>query len=116
VRFALEHVWTPVGSGVQPRAETRFLADYLLSGPDPIAVTRANLTLVVAAISGMTLTVLWYRGALDFAALQSTLVLAPFYYAGLKLGILLFPRFDERRFRRFTLVLLASVSTVLLFL
>jgi len=89
---------------------------YLLSGPDPIAVTRANLTLVVAAISVMTLTVLWYRGALDFAALQSTLVLAPFYYAGLKLGILLFPRFDERRFRRFTLVLLASVSTVLLFL
>ena len=89
---------------------------YLLSGPDPIAVTRANLTLVVAAISVMTLLALWARGALDSSALQAALILVPFYYGGLKLGIHLFPRFDEIKFRRFTLILLASVSTVLLFL
>jgi hypothetical protein len=39
-RFALEHVWAPVGSGAQPRAETRFLAETLLSGPDGRAAAR----------------------------------------------------------------------------
>src|SRR5215469_48802 len=31
-RFLLEHFWAPVGSGVQPRQETRFVAGHLFSG------------------------------------------------------------------------------------
>jgi hypothetical protein len=31
-RFLIERFWAPVGSGVQPREETRFLASYLFSG------------------------------------------------------------------------------------
>src|SRR5580704_13940319 len=31
-RFALKHLWRPVGSGVMPEHELRFLVDYLLSG------------------------------------------------------------------------------------
>jgi hypothetical protein len=31
-RFLVDHFWAPVGSGVQPAEETRFLARYLLAG------------------------------------------------------------------------------------
>lgn len=86
---------------------------YLLSGPDSAAVTRANLTLCVVAICVMTLLALWARGALGADAARMALILAPVFYLGVKLGIHLFPKFDERRFRRFTLMVLASVSAVL---
>lgn len=33
-RFALKRFWTPVGSGIQPRHETRFILNYLMGGPD----------------------------------------------------------------------------------
>jgi len=33
-RFALRHLWAPVGSTVVPRAETRFLLGYLFGGED----------------------------------------------------------------------------------
>ena len=33
-RFLVDHFWAPVGSGVQPTEETRFLARYLLTGAD----------------------------------------------------------------------------------
>ena len=33
-RFLVGHFWAPVGSGVQPAEETRFLAAYLLAGED----------------------------------------------------------------------------------
>ncbi len=39
-RFLVDHFWEPVGSGVQPAAETRFLARYLLSGADGRAAAR----------------------------------------------------------------------------
>jgi Fatty acid desaturase len=33
-RFLVDHFWAPVGSGVQPEEETRFLAHYLLGDAD----------------------------------------------------------------------------------
>jgi rubrerythrin len=33
-RFLVDRFWAPVGTGVQPKAETRFLAGYLFSGAD----------------------------------------------------------------------------------
>ncbi len=39
-RLLVERFWAPVGSGVAPAEETRFLARYLLSGPDGMAAAR----------------------------------------------------------------------------
>ncbi len=39
-RFALSRLWSPVGSGVMPPAETKHLASYLMSGPDGLAAAQ----------------------------------------------------------------------------
>ena len=88
---------------------------YLLSGPDSVQVTRANLTLYVALISIAGLAMLATRGILNASALESTLLLAPLYLLGVLLGGRLFARFSDRRFRQFTLVLLLAVSTFIMF-
>jgi len=84
---------------------------YLLSGPDAVRTTRANLTLYVGGISLAGIVVLWMRGVVDLRALWTALLLAPGYYGGLIVGTRLFPRFNELRFRQFTLVFLIAVST-----
>jgi uncharacterized membrane protein YfcA len=87
---------------------------YLLAGPDPIAVTRANLTFFVAAISAIGLAALAVMGIVDTFVLACALVLAPLYYGGMVAGTRLFSRFDDLRFRRFTLGLMLAVSTAIL--
>ncbi len=84
---------------------------YLLSGPDPIETTRANLTLYVTVTSLVGLVMLWQQGILDARAGWTSLWLAPAYYAGLAGGIRAFPRFSDTRFRQLTLLLLIAVST-----
>jgi uncharacterized membrane protein YfcA len=88
---------------------------YLLSGPDPLNVTRANLTLYVAFISIAGLAMLAARGILNATALGSTILLAPLYLIGVIVGTRLFSRFSDKRFRQFTLVLLLAVSTFIMF-
>src|SRR5262249_9990715 len=39
-RFLVDRFWSPVGSGVQPEAEVRFLARHLLAGPGGGAAAR----------------------------------------------------------------------------
>lgn len=39
-RLALRRLWSPVGSGVMPRAETEHLARFLMGGQDGLAVVR----------------------------------------------------------------------------
>lgn len=39
-RFALSRLWSPVGSGVMPKAETAHMAAYLMSGPDGRVATQ----------------------------------------------------------------------------
>jgi len=39
-RLLVDRFWAPVGSGVQPDAELRFLATYLFAGPDGRAAAR----------------------------------------------------------------------------
>jgi uncharacterized membrane protein YfcA len=87
---------------------------YLLSGPDPIAVTRANLTLCVAAISLAALAILWMQGALYLEGPLSPLVMAPCFYGGIVIGTHLFVHASERALRQVALVLLMSVSAVAL--
>ena len=83
---------------------------YLLAGPDPIEVTRANLTYYVGFISLAAVAVLWLNGILGPGGLWLALALAPGYYIGMVLGIKLFSRFNDQRFRRFTLLFMMVVA------
>lgn len=87
---------------------------YLLSGPDAIATTRANLTVFVAVASLAALVALWANGVLGARAAWTGLALAPGYLGGLLAGARAFSRFNDARFRQFTLVLLIVVSVGIL--
>ena len=87
---------------------------YLLAGPDPIGVTRANLTFFVGGISLAGVLALWMNGVIDAAVLRLALVLAPGYYIGMVAGTRLFARFNDQRFRQFTLLLMMAVSAGIL--
>lgn len=87
---------------------------YLLAGPDRIDTTRANLTLFVAGSSFAGCVMLLATGLLDLEAAWTGLALAPGYYGGLVAGTRLFARFDDARFRQFTLLLMIAVSTAIL--
>ena len=83
---------------------------YLLSGPDPIESTRANLSLYIAGSALAGLAAMWAGGVLPVTAIAAGLLLAPGYLVGLAGGVRAFSRFNDVRFRRFTLLLLIVVS------
>jgi uncharacterized membrane protein YfcA len=87
---------------------------YLLAGPDPIDVTRANLTFYVGFISLAAVAILWLNGILGITGLWLACALAPGYYLGMVAGTRLFSRFNDQRFRQFTLLLMMAVSTGIL--
>ena len=87
---------------------------YLLAGPDRIETTRANLTYYVAGSSLAALVMLWASGVLGLRAAWTALLLAPGYYGGVVAGTRLFARFNDTRFRQFTLLLMIAVSTGIL--
>jgi len=87
---------------------------YLLAGPDPIAITRASLTFYLAGISLAALVMLWSREVLDLPSAWLALSFTPIYFAGLFAGVRLFSRFNDTRFRQFTLMLLVGVSAGIL--
>jgi hypothetical protein len=87
---------------------------YLLSGPEPAAVTRANLTLYIAFISVAALVMMWARGILNADSLLTALMLAIPFYAGVWMGGHVFGRISEPVFRRWTLVFLVAISSVIL--
>lgn len=88
---------------------------YLLSGPDSVVVTRANLTLCVVAISIAALLMLWVRGVFALGGPLSPLAMAPCFYGGIIVGSQLFRHFNETRFRQFTVLFLLLVSVAALF-
>lgn len=87
---------------------------YLLAGPDRTEITRANLSLFVAGSCMAGLAMLWAQGVLDPTAAWTALWLAPGYYGGLVVGTRLFSRFNDARFRQFTLLLMIAVSAGIL--
>lgn len=87
---------------------------YLLAGPDPIEVTRANLTYYLGAQCMAGLALLWLNGVLGVPGLLLAALLTPGYYAGMVLGMRLFSRFNDTRFRRFTLVFMLLVAVGIL--
>jgi hypothetical protein len=48
----MERFWAPVGAGVQPAAELRFLARYLLTGPEGRAAAR-RVDATIRTLPGM---------------------------------------------------------------
>ena len=87
---------------------------YLLSGPDPVAVTRATLTVFVVLISLAGLSMLTVNGLLNTNSFALTVPLVPLFFVGVIAGGRLFRHFSEQRFRQFTLLLLLVVSAGIL--
>ena len=83
---------------------------YLMSGPDPVPVTRANLTQFVTAISVIGLVMLTAVGAITTALGISALALSVVFLLATWLGGKLFVRLSETSVRRFALVLMLGVS------
>jgi len=73
---------------------------YLLSGPDPVAVTRANLTTYVTIISVFGLVMLWASGILNWKLSLFAFLLAPFFLASMWIGSGVFSRMTAEGFRR----------------
>jgi uncharacterized membrane protein YfcA len=89
---------------------------YLLSGPDPVAVTRANLTVFVTAISVIGLVMLGVAGAISVSLATSAMLLTiPFLFATW-LGAKLFARLSDAGVRRIALCLMLFVGVASLFL
>jgi uncharacterized protein len=83
---------------------------YLLSGPDPAAVTRANLTVFVTAISVIGLVMLTAAGAITATLAVSAVMLTVPFLLATWLGGKLFTRLSDPGVRRIALVLMLCVG------
>jgi len=115
-------LWTSIGLGGLSGAMTGATSIsappvilYLLAGPDPVALSRATLTLYIVVISVVGLALLALRGLIDARALWLAAAMTPPYVIGLLVGTRQFSRFSDRRFRQFTIAfMLASAIVVLI--
>jgi uncharacterized protein len=85
---------------------------YLLSGPDPHAVTRANLTVFVTAISVVGLVMLVFAGAMTSKLVLSALLLCIPYLGATWLGGKLFGLLSEIAVRRLALAFMLVMGVV----
>jgi uncharacterized protein len=85
---------------------------YLLSGPDPQAVTRANLTVFVTAISAIGLVMLLVAGAYTKQLTVSAFLLCVPYLAATWLGGTLFARLSDLGVRRLALGFMFTMGVV----
>lgn len=85
---------------------------YLLSGPDPQAVTRANLTVFITAISVMGLVMLAAAAAITTQLAISAFLLCIPYLAATWAGGLLFGRLDDIVVRRIALCFMFTMGLV----
>jgi uncharacterized membrane protein YfcA len=85
---------------------------YLMSGPDPPAVTRANLTVFVTAISVIGLVMLLVAGAFTPRLTLSAFLLCIPYLVATWLGAMLFARMSDVGVRRFALGFMFTMSVV----
>jgi uncharacterized protein len=85
---------------------------YLLSGPDPQAVIRANLTVFVTAISVIGLVMLVVAGATTGSLAVSALLLCIPYLSGTWVGEKLFGKLAELTVRRIALFFMLTMGLV----
>jgi uncharacterized membrane protein YfcA len=85
---------------------------YLLSGPDPVAVTRANLTIFVTTISVIGLAMLAIAGVITTElVLTAAMLVAPFLLATW-LGGKMFTRLSDTIARRIALGLMMTAGLI----
>lgn len=89
---------------------------YLLAGPDPIDQTRANLIVFITLLSAVGLAILASLGVASWTDGAWCAALAPIYLGATMVGARLYGFFDERAFRRFTLIFMMVLSSALLFM
>jgi len=53
VRWSLDHLWAPVGTGIRPQEETDFVVTYLFNNPDGIALIR-DMDATIAELPGLS--------------------------------------------------------------
>jgi uncharacterized membrane protein YfcA len=87
---------------------------YLLSGPDPQAVTRANLTVFVTSISVIGLVMLAAAGALTVPLATSAALLCIPFVTATWLGAKLFARMTDLGVRRLALGFMLTISLAVL--
>ena len=87
---------------------------YLLAGPDPIDQTRANLIVFITLLSAVGLAILAALGVASWTDGAWCAALAPVYLGATIVGARLYGYFDERAFRRFTLIFMMVLSSALL--
>jgi uncharacterized protein len=85
---------------------------YLLSGPDPHAVTRANLIVFITMVSVAGLVALWATGLITAPLVASAIGLTIPYLAAAWAGGKLFTRLSDLGFRRIALVLMLLTGAV----
>jgi uncharacterized membrane protein YfcA len=85
---------------------------YLLSGPDPQAVTRANLAVFVTAISVIGLVMLATAGAITAPVALLAAALAPLFLLTTWLGGKLFVRLSDLGVRQFALAMMLLFGIV----
>jgi rubrerythrin len=69
VRWSLDHLWAPVGTGVRPQAETDFVVTHLFNDPEGLVLVR-ELDETIAALPGLEGT-RYLEGALREAAART---------------------------------------------
>lgn len=89
---------------------------YLMAGPGPLSVMRANLMLYVTMSSVAGLLALGLAGALKVDVMLLILALAPVYMLAGLAGGRIFHRINAQIFRRLTLIFLIGVSAAILVL
>jgi hypothetical protein len=85
---------------------------YLLSGPDPQAVTRANLTVFVTAISAIGLVMLLSAGAITAQLAISAFLLCIPYLAATWIGGALFGKLGDVVVRRIALCFMFTMGLI----
>lgn len=85
---------------------------YLLSGPDPAAITRANLTIFVTMISVIGLVMLSVAGAITVKLAISAALLAIPFLVATWIGGKLFARLNDKNARRIALLLMMGAGII----
>ncbi len=84
---------------------------YLMSSPEPAAAIRANLVVIIGALSGAGLACLAAAGGVGAGNLPEILIYMPAYLASVWIGSRIFRGTSETTYRRVALWLLMAVGT-----
>ena len=87
---------------------------YLLTGPDPAKVHRANLVVYLTFLTVAGMATLTVTGAIDATVLWRAVIAAPLYALSIWLGTRLFRYANDVRYRRFALLLLLVIGVTAL--